>query len=201
MRLLLSSHGAALYGGERVLLALAGGLAGRGHEIVLELPHVGPALDVARSLAGVAVWVSGRTRLPRNGPEVLRWSAGLPAARRALERRLRDGGFDALWVSSIYNPAAAWAGARAGVPVLWHLHERDFRGIAGVPMARAIAAWSTVPVAVSAYVAESFEAHACLRGRVRLLPNALLRPPAAGPPPLPEGEPFVAGCVGQLEPR
>ncbi len=202
MKLLLSAHGAGLYGGERVLLALARGLAERGHHIVLEIPHEGPALEPARSIPGVEVWMSDRPRLPRNVLELLRWLGGAAGARRALETRLRDGGFDALWVSSIYNAVAAWAGARAGAPVLWHLHERDFRGPGGRAMARAVAAWGTVPVAVSAYVAASFEAHRVLEGRVRVLPNALLRPPA---PPREEGDPgrrpFVVGCVGQLEPR
>jgi glycosyltransferase involved in cell wall biosynthesis len=202
MKLLLSAHGAGLYGGERVLLALARGLAGRGHHIVLEIPHEGPALEPARSIPGIEVWMSGRPRLPRNVPELLRWLTGAAGARHALETRLGDGGFDALWVSSIYNAVAAWAGVRAGVPVVWHLHERDFRGPGGRAMARAVAAWSTVPVAVSAYVAASFEAHPILGGRVRVLPNALLQPAV---PPLEKPDPgrsaFVVGCVGQLEPR
>lgn len=201
MRLLLSSHGAGLYGGERVLLALARGLAERGHEIVLELPHDGPAVDEARAMPGIELWVSGRARLPRNAPELLRWASGAPYARNRLDSRLHVGGFDAVWVSSVFNAVAAWAGSRARVPVVWQLHERDFRGPAGRIMARLVAAWATVPVGVSAFVARTFDEHPVLRGRVRVLPNALLRRLEPRREPLPGGSPFVVGCVGQLEPR
>src|SRR5690606_39612657 len=59
-----------LYGAERVLLTLAEGFAARGHDVTLEIPHEGPALDAARRLKGVRVWHSRRPRLPRNAIEL-----------------------------------------------------------------------------------------------------------------------------------
>src|SRR5690606_4410431 len=101
MRLFLSSHGASPYGAERVLLMLAEGFAARGHDVTLEIPHEGPALDAARRLAGVRVWHSRRPRLPRNAAELARYLAGAPRAVLRLSREIRRGRYDLVWVNSM----------------------------------------------------------------------------------------------------
>ena len=50
MKIVLISHGAGPYGAERVLTSLADGFAGRGHDVVLDLPHPGSAVEAARAL-------------------------------------------------------------------------------------------------------------------------------------------------------
>lgn len=200
MRILLSSHGASLFGAERVLIALAHGLAARGHDVTLELPHEGPAHDTARQIAGVRVVLSGRVRLPRNAAELLRFAAGLPAARRTVRDLLDAGAYDAVWINSIYNLPGALAGAAARVPVIWHLHERNFGGAAGAVARRVVRACSTVAVAPSGFVATSFQG-AGGPSFVRVLPNAPLRSLEPLPLPEPHATHVHVGYLGQLEPR
>lgn len=198
MKVLLSSHGAGPFGAERVLLALAVGLRDRGHEVVVEIPHDGPALAAATQIEGVRVWHSRRPRLPRNVREGVRYLLGaIPAAVR-LWRGMRRQAFDVVWVNSLFNPLAACAARAAGRRVVWHLHERNFPGVLGVAMAMVIRATADAPVVISRFVAGTYEAAGA--GRTTLLLNALLRDIEPEPLRSREGQ-FTVGYVGQLEPR
>lgn len=196
MRILLSSHGASPFGAERVLLVLARGLSGRGHEVVLEFPHDGPAVANARALAGVRVLVSDRPRLPRDRREAVTYIRGaLPAAAR-LAREIRGGGYDLVWVNSLFNPVAALAARLARARTVWHLHERNFRGPAALAGSLAVRLGCHRPLAVSAFVASTFRG---VRGRCRILHNADFRhtPTCPARP----GDGLAVGYLGQLEPR
>lgn len=198
MRVLLTSHGAGPFGAERVLLALAAGLRDRGHEVTVEFPHEGPALDAATQIDGVRVWHSQRPRLPRTVGEGLRYLLGAVPAAVRLWRGMRRGGFDVVWVNSLFNPIAACAARAAGCRVVWHLHERNFRGVPGLAMAGVIRGAAHVPVAISRFVAGTYESAGA--GRMTLLLNAQLRD--IQPEPLRQRDgPFTVGYVGQLEPR
>lgn len=198
MRFLLSSHGASPFGAERVLLAVAAGLTARGHAVTLELPHDGPAVGSARA-AGIHVVVSGRARLPRNALELARYGAGFASSVRSLRTLLRSERYDVLWVNSIYNVPAAVAARGAGVPVVWHLHERNFGGPAARIAAHCVQRHSDLAVAPSGFVADSFIAAGLPQHHVRIVPNALLR--LARPSPRPARDRFVIGYIGQLERR
>src|SRR5688572_4039655 len=200
IRFLLSSHGASLFGAERVLLALAGGLAGRGHDVTLELPHEGPARAVAERLDRVRVIVTGRRRLPRNAPELVRYAAGFPVGRRSLRTVLRHDHYDVVWANSLFNPLPAFAARGTGAAVVWHLHERNFAGVAGRIAVHAIGTHADVVLAPSRFVADSFARAGLAESKLRILPNALLERIAAVPMK-PGGRPFVAGYIGQFEPR
>lgn len=199
LRLLLSSHGASPFGAERVLLIMAEGLAARGHSVTLEIPHEGPALDAARALEGVEVWLSGRPRLPRSVGEGAAYGLGLPGAIRRLRRHVREGAYDVVWVNSMFNPPAALAARLAGVPVVWHLHERNLRGPASLPMAWLVRFGADVAVPVSGFVADTFSRMPGGRGRQEVLFEQFPRLPAL--PPAPDDGELVVGFVGQLEPR
>lgn len=197
LRFFLSSHGASPYGAERVLLILAEGLAARGHHVTLEIPNPGPALERARELAGVEVWMSERPRLPRNLREAIRYLLKAPAAVLRLRRRIRRDRFDVVWVNSLYNPPAALAARLARAPVVWYLHERCFRGPAGPLAAWLVRALAHEPVAVSRFVADTFEAAPWVRDFRVLHAQTDLPEPTAHP----EGGPFTVGYLGQLEDR
>lgn len=205
MRVFLSSHGASLYGAERILLAQAEGLAGRGYEVTLEVPHEGPALERARALSGVRVWESARPRLPRTLAEGARYGFGFPRAVSRLTRHLKRERYDLVWVNTLFNPPAALAAKRAGLPVVWHIHERNFRGWAGHLMARLIASRADLVVVDSRFVRTTFEESGRLLGRVHVLPEPLLTHPSAPASGtswgLDEGGDFTVGYLGQLEPR
>lgn len=199
MKVLLSSHGASPFGAERVLLIMAEGLARRGHSVTLEIPHEGPALESASKLEGVEIWMSQRPRLPRSVREGVSYLLGTVSSVVRLRERVRKVGYDVVWVNSMFNPPAAVAGRLAGVPVIWHLHERNLRGPAGILMAWLVRMCSTVSVPVSGFVAETFSTVPGGGGRQEVLFEQF---PAL--PPLPpasrEGD-FVVGFVGQFEPR
>ena len=199
LRLLLSSHGASPFGAERVLLILAEGLAARGHSVTLEIPHEGPALEVARALDNVEVWLSGRPRLPRNPGEAAAYLLGLPRAIGRLRRHARERAYDLVWVNSMFNPPAALAGRLAGVPVVWHLHERNLRGPASVPMSWLIRFGADVSVPVSGFVARTFSRIPGGGGKQEVLFEQF--PRLAPLPPAPDEGDLVVGFVGQLEPR
>lgn len=199
LRFLLSSHGASLFGAERVLLALADGLAARGHDVTLELPHDGPAVTAARRLAHVSVTVSGRRRLPRNASELLLYTGGLPNGVRRLHAGNRVGSYDVIWINSLYNLPAALAARSSDAVVVWHLHERNFRGAVGWLTGRVVRSVCDVVVVPSRFVADSFAA-AVPSARLRVVPNALLEPITFVPPGTQRG-PFVVGYIGQFEPR
>lgn len=199
IRVLLSSHGASPFGAERVLLIMAEGLAKRGHAVTLEIPHRGPALDVASSLDGVEVWLSGRPRLPRNLREGVRYVLGASSAIGKLRHHVRERRYDVVWVNSVFNPLAAIAARMAGAPVVWHLHERNFRGPAAAPTAWLVRMASDVAVPVSGFVAETFSRIPGASGRQEVLFEQFPALPAL-PPAADEGE-LVVGFVGQFEPR
>jgi len=192
MRILLSSHGASMFGAERVLLALAEGLAARGHSITLEFPHDGPAVDAARALTAVHVVVSRRVRLPRNAPELLRYAARTPASVRILRSVIEQAACDVVWVNSMYNAHAALAARAAHTPAIWHVHERCLPGVAGTALRRFVHAASRAVVAPSRFVGDSF-------GRTHVVANALLTP--LQPLPARAAAPLRIGYIGQFEPR
>ncbi|MGH7483887.1 MAG: glycosyltransferase [Longimicrobiales bacterium] len=198
MRILLSSHGASPFGAERVLLALAAGLRERGHDVTLEIPHDGPALAAARQLERVRVWHSWRPRLPRSAWEGVRYLAGGVRAVARLSARIRRDRYELVWANSLFNPLAVAAARLAGVPCVWHIHERNWRGPLA-PIGRALVGnGSATAVAVSGFVARTFAGEDGGSGPA-VLHNAELRGLAPLPPPA--TEPFVFGYVGQLEPR
>ena len=198
-RILLSSHGASPFGAERVLLIMAEGLAGRGHSVTLEIPHEGPALDVARALPGVDVWMSGRRRLPRNAREAAAYGFGFPGAIARLRRHIREHAYDAVWVNSMFNPPAALGARLAGVPVVWHLHERNMRGPAAAPMAWTIRFAADVAVPVSEFVAGTFARIPMGTVAQEILFEAFPSLPVLSPA-TDDGK-LVVGFVGQFEPR
>lgn len=199
MRVLLSSHGASLFGAERVLLALARGLLARGHEVTLEFPHSGPAVTAANEIEGVELLVSERPRLPRNVSEGVRFFAGAPTATVRMSRAIATGGYDVVWVNSIFNAVAAVAARSAGAAVVWHIHERNFRGPLGLVASSMIHGCADLVVAISRYVAASLD-QVVLSRKIRVIPNALFEPvPVAQT--CTAGPTFTIGYVGQFEPR
>lgn len=199
MKLLLVSHSSGPYGAERVLLELARRLAARGHDVVLALPHAGPAADLARELPGVTLRIGGRRRLPRSAREAIGYFLGAPADALRVRRLVLDVAPDVTWINSMYNAWAAMGARLAGSPTVWHLHERSMRGPPGWVLAGVLALTADRAMAVSHYVAETFRHYPWLGSRVDVLANPLLRDPAPPVEP-PEGS-FTVGCVGQLEPR
>jgi glycosyltransferase involved in cell wall biosynthesis len=199
MRVLLTSHGAGPYGAEKMLLSLAEGLTSRGHEVVLDFPHPGPALDAARKIGEVQVRVSGRPRLPRNLQEGVSFFLGIPRAIHTLRRLVREVKPDVTWVNSLFNPWAAVGAWAAGSPVVWHLHERNPALPLGLLAPALMGVTTTRVVAISSYVEGSLALYPWLRERIRRVENPLLNQlePTGGEP---EG-PFTVGYVGQMEPR
>lgn len=199
LRLLLSSHGASPFGAERVLLIMAEGLAERGHTVTLEIPHEGPALEAAQSLIGVRVWLSRRPRLPRNVREGATYLLGIAGAAARIRDHVREHRPDVVWVNSMFNPPAALGARWAGAPVVWHLHERNLRGPAAIPMALLVRFASDVSVPVSEFVARTFARMPGGGGRQRILFEQFPQLPTL-PPPTSDSD-FVVGFVGQFEPR
>lgn len=197
MRIFLSSHGAGPYGAERVLLEMARHLARRGHDVTLDFPHEGPAVDLAHDIEGVRTQITRRARLPRNGTELVRFALDAAPATLRLGRVIRDGGYEIVWANTVVNPFAALAARLANVPVVWHLHERNFPGSLGRLFSRLIEHTATVPVTISDFVAESYGAK--LERKLVNIGNAELR----GLTPLPErsAADFVVGYLGQFETR
>lgn len=199
MRVLLISHGAGPYGAERVLLELARRLAERDHHIVLDFPHPGPSAEEAANLRGVDLRIGARGRLPRNPLEAVAYFGRSPADILAVRRLVRDVAPDATWVNSIFNPWAALGAQLAGSPTVWHLHERNLRGVAGWLMTAFIRLFADRAVGVSEYVAESFHRAGWLHERVRVVHNPLVGEWEQRDEPT--ALPFTVGCIGQLEPR
>ena len=197
MKLLLVSHSASPYGAERVLNALGRGLEERGHDVTVDYPHAGPALEAARGAVS-DVRVSGRHRLPRNAREVLGFLATAPSAVGRVRRLARDGDPDVVWINSLYNPWAALGARLSGRPVVWHLHEYPLPEPLGLATALLVGATATGVAAISRFVADGWRRYPWLRRRIAVLPNPLLDP--AEPVGTPD-RPFTVGYVGQLEPR
>lgn len=199
MRILLISHGAGPYGAEQVLLALAEGLAERDHDVILELPHPGPAADAAERMAGLDVIVGGRRRLPRSRGEIPGFLGHGIRDIRSLRRLIRDAEPDVTWVNSLYSPWAALAAGFAGPPVIWHLHERSLPQPAEAVMAALMAVTTDRVVAVSHHLGAAFRRYPWLRSRMRVIRNPLLGS-WSGRDREPES-PFTVGFIGQLEPE
>lgn len=199
MRFLLSSHGASLFGAERVLIGIGSGLAARGHAVTLEFPHQGPAVGVAREL-GLAVTVSERPRLPRNVVELIRYATGFRNSVLTVRRTIHAGEYDILWINSIYNAPASLAASDRDVAVVWHLHERNFRGLLAPLAALWIRRHCDVALAPSAFVARTFAAGGLGAPCLRVVPNALVRPMPEESTRRDSGR-FVVGYIGQLEIR
>lgn len=197
MKLLLVSHGSGPYGAERVLLAMARGLADRGHQVVLDFPHDGPAVKVARGMTGIRLRVGGRPRLPRGGAEALRYLISGPSSVLRMRQVVAEEAADLVWVNSLYNPWAALGARMSGRPVVWHLHERGLVQPFRFLMAMLIGLVATRVVVVSEWLAASYGQYPPLRQRLRTIWNPLLEQvDAVDPPPR---EPFTVGCIGQLE--
>ncbi|HEX7122722.1 MAG TPA: glycosyltransferase family 4 protein [Gemmatimonadaceae bacterium] len=200
MRVFLSSHGASLFGAERVLAGLARSFAARGHEVMLEIPHDGPLVVEAAQLEGVRVWCSGRARLPRNTSEAVRWAVDAPHATWRLAREIRRGRYDVVWANTLFNPLAALAGRLVDVPVVWHLHERNLPGPAGRLLGLLVRRLAAVPLTISQYMVERWNTDPGSVPGCLVLRNTELR--GLTPlPPRPKGSPFTVGYLGQFEPR
>lgn len=199
MKVLLCSHGAGPYGAERLLISLAQGLATRGHRVVLDFPHEGPAVEAAGSLRGVDIRLTERPRLPRNLAEGVRFFWGIPNSITNLYRLVRDVEPDVTWVNSLFNPWAALGARAAGSPVIWQLHERNPSPPLGFLAAAGMGMTARRIVVISEYVAQSLGSYPWLPCRIRRVSNPLLEPltPTGGEP---DG-PFTVGYVGQMEPR
>lgn len=215
MRFLLCSHGAGAYGAERVLTALGKGLAERGHHVTMEIPHDGPAVRAARA-SGLNVWISRRTRLPRNASEAIRFFASFPSAVRRVHQGIRIREPDVVWASSLYALPAVLAARLARTPVVWHLHERNLRGPLAPLIGLGVRLLPDAAAAVSDYVRDSFVRRDA--DAVDRLPNPLLERRATrveggeagdtdagagngGRPDAAPDAPFRLVCIGQLEPR
>jgi glycosyltransferase involved in cell wall biosynthesis len=200
LRILLSSHAAALLGGERVLLALATYLVARGDHVTLEIPYGGPLVDAARAVPGLAVWVSGRNRLPRSSREAVAWTLGAPRSLWRLWRWMRQHRPDVVWVNTIFNPLAAVAARLAGRRTVWQAHEDLLPGLPGAVLGALMRWCASTPVTVSRYMAARF----AVRGRgvpgMTILPNVEFRHWAPAPPAA-VGSTFTVAYVGQFEPR
>ena len=219
MRVLCLSHGASPFGAERVLLAVAEGFAARGHDVLVDFPHTGPAVDRAEAMDAVAARITPRRRLPRSALEVPGYLATGPAACLAVRRAIREYAPDLVWVNSMYNPWAAIGARLSGVPVVWHLHEATLREPLGSPMAALIGWAADRIVVVSEFTARGFRQYPWLRDRLVVARNPFLEPPgdgtgahedsagAHGDTARDDGdgpaddEPFTVGYLGQLEPR
>ena len=198
MRVLLLSHGSGPYGAEQVLLALAAGLTSREHDVVVDFPHPGPAVEAARGLSDVEVTVSHRHRLPRSALEAVGFMLTAPVAVYRTARLIRKVEPDVVWLSSMYSPWAAMGARLADLPTVWQLHERGLPQPAGAIMT-GLMRWSGARlVAVSESLAEWYGRSRLLRGRVTPLRNPLLRPVQPVDPP--GDAPFTVGYIGQLEP-
>lgn len=198
MRVLLISHGSGPYGAERVLLALAAGLADRGHDVMIDFPHAGPAVGAARELPGVRVRAGGRHRLPRGRWEAVGFFLTAPVAVAQVRRLVRELAPDLVWINSMYNPWAAVGARLAGRPVVWHVHEHGLPQPIGFKMAVLMGIVVDRVVAVSESLASDYRRYPWLRRRITVLRNPLLQELQPGPYP-PTG-PFTVGYVGQLEP-
>src|SRR5690606_11931464 len=106
-----------------VLLELARRLAARGHDVVLALPHSGPAVHLAEELTGVTLVVGRRRRLPRTAREAAGYFLGAPVDVFRVRKLVREVSPDVTWINSIYNAWAATGARLAGSPAVWHLHE------------------------------------------------------------------------------
>lgn len=198
MKVLLVSHGSGPYGAERVLLALAHGLATRGHEVVVEFPQPGPAWETARQDETVQCRLGTRHRLPRNAWEAVGYfAAAIPSVMDA-RRTIREVEPDLIWLNSLYNPWAAIAAGLSRRPVVWHLHEYRLPEPLGLAVAPLIGAVAARVAVVSGFLADGWARYPWLRRRTSVLANPLLDEldPVAEPP-----EPFTVGYLGQLEPR
>lgn len=199
MKILLISHGAGPYGAERVVIALARGLASRGHDVVLEFPHPGPAVDIAGGNSSLECRVGDRHRLPRNGREAGKFFATGAAAIRNVQRSIRHTAPDLVWLNSVYNPWAAVATSLSRRPVVWHVHEHRLPDPLGLATAALLGFVATRIVVVSRFLADGWARYPWLRRRLSVIPNPLFdEVEPLTPPPDP---PFTVGCVGQLEPR
>ncbi|MFO7894462.1 MAG: glycosyltransferase [Longimicrobiales bacterium] len=196
MRILLMSHAAGRYGAERVLMALARGLAERGHDVVLELPHEGPALD--RVPEQVTVRVGTRRPLPRNAREAVGWLATAGTSVREARRTINEIDADLIWINSLYHPWGAIAARLSRRPVVWHLHEYPLPEPMGLATAALVGAVATRVAAISEFVADGWSRYPWLRRRIDRIPNPLLDDKPTVDPP---SGPFTVGYIGQLEPR
>lgn len=147
-----------------MLLFQARGLAGRGHEVVIEFPTDGPAPELARA-EGLRVLIGRRSRLPRSAAEAVGYFVRAPRDVLALSRRFREQRCQLVWVHSLYNAPALFAARLAGIPAVWHLHERNLAPPLNVLGTLLVRGLSSTTLAVSSFVARSFT------GDVRVLHN------------------------------
>src|SRR5690606_14690858 len=138
-----------------------------GWDVSVELPHDGPALAELERVTGLSVYHSRRARLPRNLWELATYLARAPIDLVRLALYVRKGRYECVWVNSLFNPLAAIAARLAGARVVWHLHERNLKGVAGRAMAVVIDLCANEAVVISDFVARSFPLR---RAQVRLLP-------------------------------
>ncbi|WP_298461442.1 glycosyltransferase [uncultured Cellulomonas sp.] len=184
---LFASHSAELAGAERSLLALVDEAAARGHAVTVWVPADGPLTVALRSRPGRPVDV----RVVANHWWMSRRGGGLVGAVRlaqvacdaaAVWWRLRSARPDVVVVNSAVAPAAMYAAAWRGIPVVTVVRE----SVRSNPTLRSllpkdvlvgqIARRSSLVVAVSAYVASQLGT-----------PSVVIHPPVSPPvsPPAP----------------
>jgi glycosyltransferase involved in cell wall biosynthesis len=125
MNILFVHAGAEMYGADRVLLELAGGLVERGHRCHVVLPSDGP-LKPALQAAGVAVDVKNLGVLRRKYFSVRGLFNRLLRLVRAvlfLRQLIRREGVDVVHSNTTAVFAGALAARLCGVAHVWHVHE------------------------------------------------------------------------------
>lgn len=205
-RVVYLDHTAALSGGELALLRLLGACQGVDPHVILA--EDGP-LTRRLADAGISCEVMpmdetarglGRGNVsPRGLPIGASLRAGAYTAR--LARRLRALRPDLVHTNSLKAAVYGTAAARmAGVPVIWHLHDRlsaDYLPGSAVRLMRGIA--RTLPHAIVANSAISRATLPPVRCRVEIIPCPVEMTDAAEPADR-HGRPLHVGMVGRIAP-
>jgi glycosyltransferase involved in cell wall biosynthesis len=116
---------AEMYGSDKVLLALATGVVGRGFHPIVLLPGSGPLLTALQA-GGIDTHILPIAKLDRatlSAKGVLALPLQLVASMRAIRRIARTRRIDLVYTNTLaVLGSAVWAKLH-GVPHLWHVHE------------------------------------------------------------------------------
>ncbi|MBK1712487.1 hypothetical protein CKO43_06795 [Rubrivivax gelatinosus] len=152
MKLLFVHAGAELYGADRILLELVGGLLQAGHECRVVLPGDGPlrpALEGVGAVVGLHnLGVLRRRYFTPAG--LLNRALRLKRAVAFISGLIRDHGIEVVHTNTTAVFAGALAARRCGVPHVWHVHEITTRPHwYAALVARLLERWSQQVVTVS----------------------------------------------------
>ena len=159
--------GAELYGADRILLELAGGLQQRGHALHVVLPGPGPLHE---ELARIGVPTHRRNlgvirRRYFSPLGLVNRLCRLLSAVRYLRRLIREHGIGVVHSNTTAVFAGVLAARLGGVPHVWHVHEITTRPLW---FARAVAFCVARLTQRAVFVSEATREHMCrLNARVR----------------------------------